>query len=120
VLSQKTLQLTTKVLTKNLAKIKNAFPTLPVEFYDVLCERLKEKDFDDERMTKTVNGVIDTCKYPTPTIAHFITYDKEYSCPFSFTFGLDYGKYSGCDDCERYEPKLWWRCKLEHTMIKKK
>ena len=103
-----------------MAKIKNAFPNLPVEFYDVLCERLKEKGFDDERIIKTVNGVIDTCKYPTPTIAHFITYDKEYSCPLGFIFGVDYGKYSGCDTCEMYEQKLWWRCKLEHAKIKSK
>ena len=75
---------------KNTVKIKNAFPTLPVEFYDILCERLKANGFTDERLTNAVNGVIDTCKYPTPTVAHFMSYDEDHSCPYGFTFGKDH------------------------------
>jgi hypothetical protein len=65
------------ILTSNIAKIKKAFPALPVEFYDILCEKIKEHNFTDHRLVKAVNHVIDSCIYPTPTIAQFITFDKD-------------------------------------------
>jgi len=60
-----------------MEKIKHAFPSLQKEFYDVLCDRLKEHEFSDERLLKAVNHVIDTCIYPIPVIANFIIFDKE-------------------------------------------
>jgi len=101
-----------------MGRIKFAFPALPVEFYDILCERLKEKGFDDARLSTVVNGVIDTCKYPTPTIAHFMMYDEELTCPFGFEFGKDHKIYGGCEECEIYNQKVWWRCKLKQIQKK--
>lgn len=70
-------KITSKGLAENMIKIQHAFPTLPTEFYDILLERMKAKGFTDERLTNAVNFVVDTCKYPTPTIAHFIAFDEE-------------------------------------------
>jgi hypothetical protein len=56
--------------------ISQAFPTLPKEFFDVLTERLKANGFCDERLMDSVNNVLDTFQYPTPTIAEFISYDR--------------------------------------------
>src|ERR1035437_8959738 len=79
--SQSTLHLITHLtpecLAKNMEKIKNAFPSLPVGFYDVLCDRLKTKKFNDARLCNAVDGVIDTCAFPTPTVANFIMFDKD-------------------------------------------
>lgn len=37
---------------------------------------MKENGFSDQRLTDAVNNVIDTCIYPTPTVANFISFDK--------------------------------------------
>jgi hypothetical protein len=64
-------------------EIAKAFPQLPGGFYEVLNRRLKEKEFTDERLKDAVNHVIDTCQYPVPTVANFISYDK---CIQIFTY----------------------------------
>jgi len=64
------------VLFQSLAKVQSAFPSLPQGFYDILSERLADCGFTDERLKDAVNNVIDTCVYPTPTIAQFISWDK--------------------------------------------
>lgn len=69
-------ELTARVIVENAAKIKKSFPTLPIGFYQVFDERLKENNFTDTRLIDAVNHVIDTCVYPQPTIAQFISYDK--------------------------------------------
>jgi hypothetical protein len=103
---------------KGIVKIKTAFPSLPVEFYDILCERLKEKEFSNERFNNAVDGVIDTCKYPTPTVAHFMCFDEEYTCAFGFKFGEDHTLYAGCEDCEDYSKDKFKKCFL--ARVKKK
>jgi hypothetical protein len=77
-------ELTTQGIIQNISRIKLTFPCLPIEFYDILTDRLKVHGFSDARLTDAVLHVIDTCKYPTPTIADFITYDKRvpsFHCP---------------------------------------
>lgn len=69
-------KLTTQGVIVNVAKIKMAFPALPLEFYDILSERVKAKGFSDQRFIDAVLHVIDTCPYPTPTISNFISYDR--------------------------------------------
>ena len=96
-----------------MSKIKKAFPALPKEFYEVLSERLKANGFDDVKLIKCVDGVIDTCIFPTPTVGHFINYAKEnLSCPYNFVFGRDFEKYAGCEECFDYNKKTWYQCKL--------
>lgn len=69
-------ELTQKELARNAAKVKAAFPALPPEFFQILIERFKAKGFCDTRMIDAVNNVIDNCPYPTPTLANFLSYDK--------------------------------------------
>lgn len=64
-------------MIQNIAKIKIAFPSLPIEFYDLFSTRIKEKGFSDKRLIDSVNNVIDTCIYPFPTIAQFLSYDQK-------------------------------------------
>jgi hypothetical protein len=71
---QGTSLLTTECLAKNLDVVHKIYPSLSEGFYDILCERLKAHGFSDRELTKAVNHVIDTCKYPQPTIAEFISY----------------------------------------------
>lgn len=70
--------LTGPVLFREIAKIQAAFPSLPKEFYDILSSRFADCDFTDDRLKDSVNHVIDTCVYPTPTVAQFISFDKKY------------------------------------------
>ena len=68
--------LTPQCVVSASIKLKNTFPALPKGFYDVLNDRIKEKGFSDQRLMDAVNHVIDTCVYPTPTIANIISFDK--------------------------------------------
>jgi hypothetical protein len=72
--------LTTESIIKEEAKIKKAFPSLPIDFFDVFTDRIRENGFTDTRLKDAVNFVIDNCVYPTPTIAQFISYDKKFKC----------------------------------------
>lgn len=45
-------------------------------FTDLLTESLKRNGFTDQRFTDAVNYVIDNCRYPKPSIADFVSYDK--------------------------------------------
>ncbi len=69
-------ELTGENVIKQVAKIKKAFPALPEGFYDIFIERIKAKCFTDKRLKDAVNHVIDTCIYPTPTIAQYLIFDK--------------------------------------------
>ena len=69
-------ELTTQCVIKQVKKVKSAFPALPDGFYKVLTDRIKELNFSDDRLIDAVNNMIDTCVYPTPTIANLISWDK--------------------------------------------
>jgi hypothetical protein len=69
--------LNTESIIQNAAKIKKAFPSLSIDFFDVFTDRIRENSFNDARLKDAVNFVIDNCVYPTPTIAQFISYDKK-------------------------------------------
>ena len=68
--------ITQENFVRSVARIKVAFPDLNKEFYQLLKERIMEKGFSDQRLTDAVNHVIDTCLYPTPTLANFLSFDK--------------------------------------------
>lgn len=69
-------ELTSQGIIEGLAAIKKAFPLLTQDFYDILIDRLNANEFNNDRFHDAVVNVIDTCIYPTPTIANFISYDK--------------------------------------------
>jgi hypothetical protein len=73
-LPQKHSGLTAEGIASNIERINEVFPSLSKGFYKVLCERIKDKKFTDWEFTNSVNHVIDTCKYPNPQIAEFISY----------------------------------------------
>ena len=75
-LSVYTGELTTGCIIENVKKLKQAFPALPPGYYDVLAQRVKDTGIGDARLTDAINHVIDTCVYPTPAIANFLSYDK--------------------------------------------
>ena len=70
-------QLTANGIAVGISLIKKAFPTLPIDFYDILTDMIIEERFYDEKFIETVKHVIKTCEYPTPTIAQFINYNKD-------------------------------------------
>jgi len=72
--------LTPEFAVKQTIRIKNAFPALPSEFIDILLERIKDNGFCDDRLKDAISHVIDNCKYPQPTIAQFISFDKTVEC----------------------------------------
>lgn len=57
-------------------KLKEAFPDLSTGFFDMLQDRLKANNFNDQRLEYAINKVIDECIYPKPTIAQIIQHDK--------------------------------------------
>lgn len=59
-----------------MARVKAAFPALPPAFYKIFIERVRDKGFSDERLKDAVNHVIDTCPYPTPALANFLSFDR--------------------------------------------
>jgi hypothetical protein len=69
--------LSANCVIQNTAKIKNSFPSLPEGFYKIFSERILDCGFTDDRLNDSVNNVIDTCIYPTPTIAQFISWDMK-------------------------------------------
>jgi len=69
-------ELTKQCIADANGKIAMTFPSLPAEFYKVLANRVKDNNFSDERLKDSVNHVIDNCIYPIPTIAQFISFDK--------------------------------------------
>lgn len=54
-----------------------AFPSLENHFTDLLTESLFRNNFTDDRFNDAVNYVIDNCRYPKPSIADFVGYDKK-------------------------------------------
>lgn len=71
-------ELNKECIFSNVARIKKAFPALPIDFFDVFDDRLQANNFNDDRLNDAVNYVIDTCIYPTPTIAQFISFDRKF------------------------------------------
>jgi len=61
---------------EEIKRLKMAFPNIPTGFYDVLLERIKENHFTDQRLTDSINNLIDNFTYPNPTIANIIGFDK--------------------------------------------
>lgn len=68
--------LTQEHLTKEIVRLKKSFPQLPIEFYDILLDRLKANGFTNQRLTDAMNNLIDHFTYPMPTIANIISFDK--------------------------------------------
>ena len=116
-------KLTKTVIATNIAKLKKSFPALPTDFYEILTDRLIDNKFNDERLTAAINNLIDTCIYPTPTIAQIINYDKRIKLltynevvrndlmPYYVSVKIYEGQkkplYASKEDFERYRLEKW-------------
>ena len=69
-------ELTKICLGESIMKLKQTFPSLPNDFYDVFSDRITDNKFNNDRLKASINHVIDNCVYPVPTIAQFISFDK--------------------------------------------
>lgn len=56
--------------------IKRTYPALHKGFYDTLDDRIRANNFTKARLKDAVEFVIDNCRYPTPTVADFVGYDR--------------------------------------------
>lgn len=45
-------------------------------FFDMFDVRLRANGFTVQRLSDAIAHVIDTCPYPTPSLANFINFDK--------------------------------------------
>ena len=66
----------TKTVATELRKLKAAFPAIENEYINVLSERIHANAFTEERIKDAVGNLIDNFKYPRPSIADVISFDK--------------------------------------------
>ena len=59
-----------------VVKVRAAFPNLGKPFADSLVQAFKRNEFNDQRAMDAIHHVIDTCEYPEPTVARFISFDR--------------------------------------------
>lgn len=59
------------VMIKTFHKINTAFPSLPLNWYDVLYHKIMEAGYTNEMLITAVDHVIQTHTYPRPQIALF-------------------------------------------------
>jgi hypothetical protein len=86
--------LTPECLAQEVEKIQASFPALSGTFFNLLTERIVVNKFNDERLKAAVGYLLDNFKYPTPSIADIISFDKKIKL-FSYTDvleSLDKGK----------------------------
>ena len=115
-------RLSRDTLSKETAKILQAFPKMPMPTFNLLKDRFVENKFTDERLRDSVNYVIDNYQGfdKTPNIADFIIYDKKVKF-FNFEetqkigqenlamvdLGFSTPRWVYREDAERYKLKLW-------------
>lgn len=66
-----------ELIKQSCEKLSYAFPQLEKGFYAIFIDRIKDKKMTCKQLKDAVNHVIDTCVYPTPTIANFTNFDKK-------------------------------------------
>lgn len=74
-LSIYTGELSPNVVAEQMFKLTTIFPALEDEFINVLTERIVANEFTNERLIDAVSHLIDTFKYPRPSIADIIGFD---------------------------------------------
>ena len=103
-------EMTSEGIANNVTKMKAAFPALPIPFYAMLIDRLKGNGFTSGRLEDAVNHVIDTCIYPTPTIANFINFDVNVKF-------YTYEQYSKLVDESKNASKFYKACVVKFTEV---
>ena len=88
--------------TKVAKDLTDAFPQLEKGFFRILWERVREHEFSNKRLTDAVKHVIDTCKYPSPSIESIIQYDKP----------IRLYTYDQMLEMMKYDENIFDKCKL--------
>jgi hypothetical protein len=60
-----------------IKKLQAAFPACSPMYFNLLGERLAANGFTDQRFNDAIGNLLDTFKYPTPTISDVISWDKK-------------------------------------------
>lgn len=58
-------------------KIRAAFPKLKNGFFNILESELKNDDWTEKRLDDAIDNLVKTFKYPEPTLANILSYDKK-------------------------------------------
>jgi len=113
-------ELTTQCIIGQVKRLKAAFPNSPASMYDILMERVKANGFTDDRLRAAVDDLIDTFKYPVPSIADIISFDKRVKF-HTYKEVCDYMDKGGVwDDFELifWGDRHFWVKATEHHLIK--
>lgn len=65
------------IIAQQSAKIQVAFPNLDKLFFTILTERVIKNGFTEQRLKDATEYLIDNFKYPKPSIAEIINFDKK-------------------------------------------
>jgi hypothetical protein len=63
-------------IASGIGRLRIAFPRTGDDFFNLLAERVVEKDFTGEQLRDAVNRVIDTFKYKELNISDVIQFDR--------------------------------------------
>jgi hypothetical protein len=68
--------LTPKCIAQEVKKIQAAFPSLEPLWFNLLSERIIANNFSDQRLKDAIGYLLDNFRYPSPSIADIISFDK--------------------------------------------
>lgn len=58
-----------KTIATQLLRLKKAFPNQPMEFFEILMDRIEFHGFTEDELIKAINACIDTFEYKSLTVA---------------------------------------------------
>ena len=76
-LYQSQLPATVDYVKNECQRLQQCFPQITPGFIVILVQRIAEKKMSNQHITDAINNLIDTYKYPIPTIADIISFDKK-------------------------------------------
>lgn len=93
-------------------RLSEAFPNIRTNFVSLLVDRAQDNGMNDEQLLESVNEVIDTCHYPTPTIADFIGKNKNRKL-YTYAQLIEMANKDGAEVWEKFETiklvgKTYW------------
>lgn len=68
---------TEKHVTDECKRLAVAFPSITPQMIAVMMQRIQAKGMTGKQVTDAINNVIDNFKYPCPTVADIVGWDKK-------------------------------------------
>ena len=59
-------------IAKQIFRLSKAFPQQPLEFFDILLERIEDQQFTESELIQTINKCIDNFEYKNLTVAAIV------------------------------------------------